>query len=261
LVLILHVLPEPRIELVGLPDAVYKYGIEIVEGFVKVFIGQPEPEGRRTPARNQPVVMKCRFGTLLEIDRVSMTVDNIFLDAVLEISSSCFGAIQPLQVGLIVAKKIILRFVRVEIPFSEIPMLQHDMPFIGGHHPWFVFIGAPAPGISEPDGRKDMHGRRILSPVMNGYPDEDILHIRLGIFDKNVEIAVLVEDTRVYQLELRLLPRPSSVFINQPLIGKSLMRILVEHLHVAVGGRGVQVVLQFLYVFAMIAFIAGETEQ
>ena len=44
-------------------------------------------------------------------------------------------------------------------------------------------------------------------------------------------------------------------------VGELGLRVLVEHLQVGVGGRGVKVVIAFLDVFAVVAFAVGQAEQ
>ena len=53
-------------------------------------------------------------------------------------------------------------------------------------------------------GRQDVQAGRVGPAVDRGDADENVVGIGLGVFDKDVEVAVLVEDAGVDQLEFRL---------------------------------------------------------
>ena len=82
--------------------------------------------------------------------------------------------------------------------------------------------------------------------------------VGLGVFDHDIEVAILVEDARVEQLEFGPLPpwrRFSS--ISRP-IGKLVLRILVEELHVGMGRGVVEVEVVLLDVLAVVALDGRE---
>ena len=54
--------------------------------------------------------------------------------------------------------------------------------------------------------RQDMQGRRLGAPVEGFDADTNVFGVELGVLDKDVEIAVIVEDARVEQLELQAWP-------------------------------------------------------
>ncbi len=83
----------------------------------------------------------------------------------------------------------------------------------------------------------------------------------LGVFNEDIEIAVVVEHTTVDQFELRHLPAAAPVLLHQQRVGKSALGVLVEHLEVSVGGGGIQVVIELLHVLAMVGLAVGEPEQ
>ena len=83
----------------------------------------------------------------------------------------------------------------------------------------------------------------------------------LGVLDEDVEVAVVVEDAGVEQLELRLVLAAAAVLLDQPGVGKLALRILVEHLQVGVRRRGVEVVVELLHVLAVVALAVGQAEQ
>jgi hypothetical protein len=81
-------------------------------------------------------------------------------------------------------------------------------------------------------------------------------------FDKDVPVPVIVEDAGVEEFEFGLLvvPFAAPILLHQPVVGKLALWILVEHLQVGVGRRGVEIVIAFLHVLAVIALGIGETE-
>ena len=44
--------------------------------------------------------------------------------------------------------------------------------------------------------------RRIGAAIMDRHPHEQVVHVGLGIFDLDIEVAVVIEDASVDQLEL-----------------------------------------------------------
>ena len=76
-----------------------------------------------------------------------------------------------------------------------------------------------------------------------------------------VKVAVVVEDAGVNQFELKLALAAPAILLDQPVIGEFPLRVLVKKLHVGMRRRRVEIVVIFLDVFAVIAFVAGEAEQ
>ena len=58
----------------------------------------------------------------------------------------------------------------------------------------------------------------------------------------DVEVAVVVEDAGVDQLELGVARPAAAVLLDQPVVGELALRVLVEELHVGVRRRVVEVV-------------------
>src|SRR6266699_2070305 len=95
-----------------------------------------------------------------------------------------------------------------------------------------------------------MNCRRLRPAIMDRDEHEDVLRIRLGVFDEDIEVAVVVEDAGVEQLELRLVFAATTVLLHKPAIGKFTLRILIEHFQVGMCWRGVEVIIQLLGVFS-----------
>src|SRR6202050_1875828 len=63
----------------------------------------------------------------------------------------------------------------------------------------------PRPGVSKPQMRKNMQHGVIRAPIERLDAYADVLGIRLGILNEDIEIAVVIENARIEQLELRTL--------------------------------------------------------
>src|SRR5256884_7599951 len=97
--------------------------------------------------------------------------------------------------------------------------------------------------------------------IERGDANQDVFHVRFGIFDKDIEIAVAGKNSRVEQFKFRLAAAAPRVFLNQLLVGKSGLRILVQHAHVAVRGSRIEIEIALLHILAVIALIPGQAKQ
>src|SRR5262245_54854443 len=103
----------------------------------------------------------------------------------------------------------------------------------------------PRPGVATPDGGQQVQTGALGPTGGDGEAYQDVIWICFGILDKNIKIAVFVENTRVYQLVLELLPRPAPVCFQQIAIRERLLGVLIEVLHVRVCRCGVEVEIIF----------------
>jgi hypothetical protein len=104
--------------------------------------------------------------------------------------------------------------------------------------------------------------RRGLRPAVDGGDArQDVVRPGLGVLDEHVEVAVLGEDAGIHQLVFHVQLAALPVDPHQLLVGEGPLRILVEHAHVGVGGRAVQVVVVLLDVFAVVALRSGQAEE
>ena len=99
-----------------------------------------------------------------------------------------------------------------------------------------------------------------IGSAVNGLDaDADILGITLGIFDEHIEVAVFIKRTRVQQLEFGIRAAAATILVNQTRVG-IMLRILVQHPHVAVGRCVIQVEPVLLDIFSVVAFGTSEAE-
>src|SRR5215469_4134495 len=124
-----------------------------------------------------------------------------------------------------------------------------------------VAITAPRPCVPEPNCRQEPQVCFLWPPIYGSDLDEDVFASSLCIFGENIEIAALIENSRIEQFILEVTAVSLAVFLNNFRGGKLSLRVLVHRLHVRVCRRGIQVEVVLLDVFSMVAFVAGETEQ
>src|SRR5271170_3533382 len=91
--------------------------------------------------------------------------------------------------------------------------------------------------------------------------NQQIVGRRLRVFNKDVEVAVVVENAGVQQLVFLLVARALAIGLDQVVVRIGAMRVLVEVLHVRVRGSAIEVEVVLLYVLAMIAFAVGQAEE
>ena len=121
-------------------------------------------------------------------------------------------------------------------------------------------VREPAPGVAEPDLGQHMNRRLLGAAIGDGHPQQDVVGVRLGIFDVDIEIAVGVEDAGIDDLEFGLPPVAPRVLLHQQVVGKRRLRIFVEHAGVAVGRHRVEIVVELLDVLAVIALAVAQPE-
>jgi len=79
--------------------------------------------------------------------------------------------------------------------------------------------------------------------------------------DKDVPVPVLVKGIRVEKFELGDLPAAMLVLAHEILIRILPLGVLVKELHVRVRGGGVEVVIKFLDILAMVSLRARDTKE
>src|ERR1700691_6588923 len=96
--------------------------------------------------------------------------------------------------------------------------------------------------------RKNMQHRVFRAPIESFDAYADVLGIRLGILNEDIEIAVVIENARIEQFELRTLSGAAAVFFHQMGIRELSLWVFVKHPHVAVRGGVVEEEKIFFYV-------------
>ena len=210
--------------------------------------------------------MRRRLGPLLlGVHRPCLAVDDVVVDAVLDIRAAVGDPEDALRVGFIFREQ------QRHVPCTgEVAFAQSGIAGLDDAHPRGasdlvqprpVGLALPGPLVAEPQRRQDVHLGRFRTAVVDGDLDQDILRGRLGVLDEHVKVAVLVEHAGIDQLILEVLPAPAPVGLDQVVVGVGRLRILVEVLHIRMGRRAVEVEVILLDILAMVGFAVGQPEQ
>src|SRR6516164_10204871 len=96
---------------------------------------------------------------------------------------------------------------------------------------------------------------------MRGNAAEDVFWRRLRVLHLDVEIVPLVEDARVRQLVLELMPRPGPVHRHEVAVRELALRVLVQVALVTMRRKVIDVEVILLDVLTVVAFGVRQAEQ
>src|SRR5690606_7018060 len=117
----------------------------------------------------------------------------------------------------------------------------------------FLQVVAPAPGVAKAELREQVQGGVVGAAVAGGVAHEQVVGAGLGHGDAHVEVAVVVKGAGVGDLEFGIVQAARGVLRDETAVGVFGLWILVERLHPGVGRGGVEVVVEFLDVLAVVA--------
>src|ERR1700733_6487940 len=95
---------------------------------------------------------------------------------------------------------------------------------------------------------------------MNRIPNENVFLVSLSIFNKQIEITVFIKNFGIKKLKFTIRKTAPFVLLSQSLIGKSGLRIFLDHFYEAMSWGIVEIKIVFFEVLSMIAFGIGESE-
>src|SRR4051812_24405463 len=109
----------------------------------------------------------------------------------------------------------------------------------GGYHAnvWFAWHltqrrprrrNAPRPGVAKPKRRKQVQRRWLRSAVLDADLNKHIVRGGLGVFDEDVEIAVVIENAGVDQFVLEFVPAAAAVGVDKLAVRIRNLRILIQ---------------------------------
>src|SRR6266550_3216281 len=96
--------------------------------------------------------------------------------------------------------------------------------------------------------------------VFCGRADQNVVRVRFGVLDLDVEEAVFRERVRVPDFEFALYFRARAALGDQFFVGKTRLRITINHPHETVRWRAIDVPIKFLDVLAVISLRAAHAE-
>ena len=101
----------------------------------------------------------------------------------------------------------------------------------------------------------------LQATVGGGDADCQIVRRVFCVFDLDIEVAAVVEHAGVSQLEFAVVLAAAAVFFDEPRVGIFGLWIFIQAAEVTAGGCGVEIVVAFLNVFAVVALAIGQAEQ
>src|SRR5260370_17434012 len=106
-----------------------------------------------------------------------------------------------------------------------------------------------------------MDRSRLGSAINCGNLHQYVVGCRFCIIDKQVEISVLAKDAGVDQLELGFLFVSASIFLTKPRVRKLILWIFIESFQIRMSWRRIEIVINFLHIFAMVPLAVRHTNQ
>src|SRR5207249_4985537 len=106
-----------------------------------------------------------------------------------------------------------------------------------------------------------MQRRSFRPAVRNRQANKNVVLVGLGIFRKDIEVAVVIKGSAVDEFKLSCAQTAAPIFLDETPIRKFRLRVFVKRLHVRMRRRRVEVVVELLYILTVIALGAGETEE
>ncbi len=256
-----------RVELVGFGDPIVEdLGVRVRERGGDEGVGQPQMEHRAAARGDERAIPRgaLRPGAR-RVDCGRLAADDVLVDAVLDIGRRVRGMEEPLGVRLVVREQQLRNAVAIQVTATVLFLVEDDrlvaLDGVAARRGGAGGARPPRPPVPEPDRRQHVELGGVRSAVLDGDPDENVLHGGLRVFDEDVEVPIAVKDARVEQLELGHVAPAARVLVGQARIRERRLWILVEPLHVGVGRRAVEVEVVLLDVLAVIALGAGQAEQ
>ncbi len=268
------------VELVRLRSAFGEHALHVAKRRLQPVGGEAQAEGRRAPRGDEVAVVGGGFGPdLFRVHRV-LAVDDVAVEGILDIRPSAARARSPhpRRVGLVVGEEQPPPGVEVEVAGPQTVFEGEAAERLRGavvrhqRHPALVHVShaqdglrgrfrSPGPSVPEPELGEEVEGGGLRAAVVRDNPDDDVLGRGLGVLHEDVEVAVVIEDPGVKELELRAAAAAPLVLLDEPAVGILPLGILVEPLHVGVGGRGVEVEVALLHVLPVVALRGHEAEE
>src|SRR5262245_25435405 len=148
---------------------------------------------------NRERIMSGGFGSCATFcDGVLAAGDNVIMEGVLEGAFDIVHSEEAREVRFIFAEANFWRTVAIE-PIAAKAVLPSLNGGIAGRHQARLRgrLDSPRPAVAKPKLWQQVQGREIRSAVVRGNAHQDVGRRGLGIFDKYIEVAVVVEDARV----------------------------------------------------------------
>ncbi len=235
-----------RIERIGLDAALAHDAIELPWRLIRHGARQPQPDRERAAGGHLMAEVCRRFRALaVRADGCLAPVDHELVEGVLE-GAAGLAREEPAAVGLVLGQEPLhpgrIRAARPAPIRSQGLFLGEETATVQAQVR-LARSRLPAPGVAESELRQQVQRGRIGAAIVRCDAHQHVVDARLGVFDEHVEITVAFERSRVEQFILRRADAAAPVLGDQVRVGKSRLRILVEHLQVGMCRRRVEIVI------------------
>ena len=143
-------------------------------------------------------------------------------------------------------------------PVARERVVRHDQVGAVALDPRSRLRSAPRPRVPEPQGGQDVERRLVRAVVREHDALEDLRGRRLRVRHVDRPVAVVVEDARVEQLELRVLQ--AATVVDELLVRERGLRIVVPPAEQRVARQPLEVPPVLLDVLAVVALRPGQAE-
>jgi hypothetical protein len=192
-------------------------------------------------------------------------MNDVIVDAVFDARRGIGRVKEPLRVGFVLGEEKFRGAFRIPEALPEVPVREGDgaAGLIPGHlTKRRAGRGAAAgPIIAEPEGGQEVERGGFRAAVVHGDSDEQVLGGRLGVFDQDIKIAVLIKNPGVQQFILGPAAPALAVGCDEVVVGVGGLGILVEVLHVGMRRSRVQIEVVLLDILSMVALAVGQAEE
>ena len=223
-------------------------------------VGESHLDDRTSPGRDAEAEVGGGLRAApLVIHGRPIAPDHVFVKGVLPEADFLF--LEEPRVGFVLGEEQFRFPVNVEVVVAETVVRNREQVRPHPRNARSHRVRLPTPRVAKPDLREDVEFRGGRAAVVRRDSHQHFVRPGLGVLHEHVEVAVAVEDAGVEQFELRVARAALVAFLEQLRVRERTLRVLVEELQVALRGRGVEVVVKLLDVFAVVALGVVEPEE
>ena len=203
---------ERAVKLVRFLPSLRDEPIEIVESRNPRFLDplQPQPNlARFRRADREPVARRGLRSRAFRIYSCDVPSHDRLVKSILHVRRRVWHTVKQLHVGFILGEEKRSRSFANQSVFTKHVVARFDHP----QHLGMIAsdaeirsppILAPAPGIAKPERWQQVKRGCFRSAICDRRANQDVVLGRLGVFNCDVEVAVLAQNTGVPEFELRL---------------------------------------------------------
>src|SRR5262249_35934351 len=145
-----------------------------------------------------------------------IAMNDVFVKGILYVGRGIGGAEQALIVRLVLSKEQLRLSLADQPALAVLKMSQFDrrhslhIRFAQGR--LRIVVVPPGPAIAKPDGGQKIKKCWLWTTIERGDQNQYVFYVRLSVFDKDIEVTIVFEYSRIDQIKLRVLPAAATVF-------------------------------------------------